>query len=305
MTTDAQGNVHDRGGRFTNKTRRDADVTLGDADEVERLQALVDEYEAAFAKLASTEMTHDDVYYAWEGIVRGAQGRLAEVIRENAEPVGDINWGMQLPKLDADADADNGDFLWKYAHAGALNVPLDDLAAYLRDRSRTIRARAAANPCCTSEQIDEALDDVELVAESAARNRSATPAQIERAASSPHAGVRYAAMSNPSASPQQIDAWLNSFDERIVRAAATNPGMPRSTVERVLSSPNVERRIALAANASLVSSDVDRLIRDPNIQVRQAAIYGPVITDDQLRYLVENDPELAEDAQISLRFRHT
>ena len=62
--------------------------------EVERLRAIVVDL---VSDLASTEATHEQVYYTWEGIVRRADGMVADIIRKVSVEDDEWTWDRQLP----------------------------------------------------------------------------------------------------------------------------------------------------------------------------------------------------------------
>lgn len=62
--------------------------------QTERLYAIVVDL---VSDLASTEATHDEVYYTWEGIVRRADGLVAEIIRNVSAQDDEWTWDRQLP----------------------------------------------------------------------------------------------------------------------------------------------------------------------------------------------------------------
>lgn len=77
-------------------TRQQAEIERLRAEN-KRLRFLLTDIIADFA---STEGSHDDVYYVWEQIVRRANGIVADVIRDVSDHNEGWCWDMQLPKED-------------------------------------------------------------------------------------------------------------------------------------------------------------------------------------------------------------
>jgi hypothetical protein len=65
--------------------------------EIERLRAENTLMRAVLREMACTEATHEDVYYAWESIVRRADGVIAEVINGARSDLLGWRWWRQLP----------------------------------------------------------------------------------------------------------------------------------------------------------------------------------------------------------------
>ena len=67
------------------------------AEEIVRLRDIVAELVDVTVHMATTECTHEDVYYAWESIVRRATGEVAQIIRDCSDPEEGWTWDEQLP----------------------------------------------------------------------------------------------------------------------------------------------------------------------------------------------------------------
>jgi hypothetical protein len=68
-----------------------AELIKAKEDEVAALADIV-------ADLASTECTHEAVYYTWEQVVRRATGKIAEIIRDVSDHDEGWCWDRQLPE---------------------------------------------------------------------------------------------------------------------------------------------------------------------------------------------------------------
>lgn len=104
----AEAAAHSDGDRSDQVIRRRFSAA---ADEIERLRA---ENEALrfsltdlVADFASTEATHEDVYYVWEQIVRRSHGLVADVIRDVSDHDEGWRWDLQLPKEAAATPKEN------------------------------------------------------------------------------------------------------------------------------------------------------------------------------------------------------
>ena len=117
------------------------------------------------------------------------------------------------------------------ALAGNEMCPPEVLEQFSREKSRSLRARVAANPSTAPEVHQRLAADPHATVRAA--SLACPPAQLERLAIDGDKYVRSAAASNAGCTPSMLDALAGDPDWPVSAAVASNPSTPAATLERL------------------------------------------------------------------------